>query len=76
MKNIENSVWNVVPIRMGKKNWLLSSLIIMSLLPSCVNVAAPDEPIVINLNIQIDQKITVEDAEAVDEAIEENLGIF
>ena len=46
------------------------------LMMSCVNVAAPDKPIVINLNIKIDSTITREDSNAVEEAIEDNAGIF
>lgn len=55
--------------------WALPSAALISL-SSCVNVAAPDEPIVINLNIRIEQEILIKQAKAVEEAIEENAGIF
>ena len=59
-------------------NSIKSKLAIMLavVLSSCVNVAAPDKPIVINLNIKIEQEVLVKTADAVEEAIDENAGIF
>lgn len=62
-------------IRIKALKWMLASSAIM-FLSSCVNVAAPDQPIVINLNIRIEQEILIKQAKAVEEAIEENAGIF
>lgn len=62
-------------IRTKVMRWALPSIALI-FLSSCVNVAAPDEPIVINLNIRIEQEILIKQAQAVEEAIEENAGIF
>ena len=42
----------------------------------CVEVSAPDEPIVINLNINIRQEVVVRLQEDVRDLIEENPGVF
>lgn len=42
----------------------------------CVQVAAPDKPIVINLNIKIEQEVIYKIDGAVQDAIEENADIF
>lgn len=62
-------------IRTKGLKWALPSAALI-FLSSCVNVAAPDQPIVINLNIRIEQEILIKQAQAVEEAIEENAGIF
>lgn len=46
------------------------------MLAGCVNVAAPTEPIVIELNITIQQEILVALAEDADNTIEENDDLF
>jgi len=43
---------------------------------ACINVAAPDEPIVIELNVNIEARLLVELAEDANDAIEENADIF
>lgn len=63
-------------IRIKRLSQILPFAVMSIVLASCVNVAAPDKPIVINLNIKIEQEVTVKDAQAVEEAIEENAGIF
>ena len=45
-------------------------------LTGCVQVAAPDKPIVINLNIKIEQEVIYRIEGAVKDAIEENADIF
>jgi len=45
-------------------------------LGGCINVAAPEEPIVIELNINIRQEVVYRLAETADDAIEENSDIF
>jgi hypothetical protein len=45
-------------------------------LTGCVQVAAPDKPIVINLNIKIEQEVIYRIEGAVKDAIKENADIF
>ncbi|MEM9086264.1 MAG: YnbE family lipoprotein [Pseudomonadota bacterium] len=45
-------------------------------LGGCINVAAPDEPIVIELNINIRQEVIYRLAEDANNTIEENADIF
>ncbi len=75
MTYIKNKKSDAALIRSLGLKWALPSITLI-LLSSCVNVAAPDQPIVINLNIKIDQEVTLKAAEAVEEAIEDNAGIF
>jgi uncharacterized Fe-S center protein len=60
---------------MGKRI-LLSSLLIALVVPGCVQVQAPDKPIVINLNIAIRQDVVVSLDKASKKVIEENPEIF
>ena len=46
------------------------------LLTGCINVAAPEEPIVIELNINIRQEVIYRLAEDASNTIEENADIF
>lgn len=48
----------------------------VALLAGCINVAAPDEPIVIELNINIRQEVIYRLAEDAASTIEENEDIF
>lgn len=75
MKYVKIEISDETLIRKKTIKWALYSVAII-FLSSCVNVAAPDEPIVINLNIRIEQEILIKQAKAVEEAIEENAGIF
>ena len=45
-------------------------------LAACVNVAAPDKPIEINLNINIRQEVLVKLERDVQDLIEKNPGVF
>ncbi len=45
-------------------------------LPGCVQVAAPDKPIEINLNINIRQEVVVRLQEDVRDLIKQNPGVF
>ncbi|RJY08824.1 YnbE family lipoprotein [Aurantiacibacter aquimixticola] len=45
-------------------------------LSGCINLEAPDEPIVIELNINITQEVIYRLAEDAEEVIEENADIF
>jgi hypothetical protein len=44
--------------------------------PGCVQVAAPDKPIEINLNINIRQEVVVRLQQDVKELIDKNPGVF
>ena len=58
-----------------KRMWALSA-VTAGLLGGCVNVSAPDKPIVINLNISITQEVVYRlDGEA-KSLIQSNPGIF
>jgi YnbE-like lipoprotein len=46
------------------------------MMPGCVQVAAPDKPIVINLNIAIRQEVLLRLDEASKKVVEENSEIF
>ena len=60
---------------MGKKLIVLSPVVSL-VVAGCVQVQAPDKPIVINLNISIRQEILYKLDEASKKAIEDNPGIF
>lgn len=45
-------------------------------LTGCINIAAPDEPIVIELNINIQQEVIYRLAEDAADTVEENADIF
>lgn len=76
MKYFKKSELDVNLIRIRRIGRFLPFVALSVGISSCVNLAAPDEPIVINLNIKIDQEVTIKAAEAVENAIEENAGIF
>ncbi len=60
-----------------KRIGIYASLILAGLaFTGCVQVAAPDKPIVINLNIKIEQEVIYKIDGAVQDAIEENADIF
>ena len=49
---------------------------VIATLPGCVQVAAPDKPIEINLNINIRQEVVVRLQEDVRDLIKKNPGVF
>ncbi len=51
-------------------------LVPIAVLGGCVQVAAPDKPIEINLNIRIEQEVVLRIEGAVKDAIAENAEIF
>lgn len=59
-----------------KKGAFLFLCIAASALPGCVQVSAPDKPIVINLNIAIRQEVLYRLDQASKQVIEENSEIF
>ncbi|WP_409204027.1 YnbE family lipoprotein [Sphingorhabdus sp.] len=54
----------------------LCTPLMASVLTGCVQVTAPDKPIVINLNIAIRQEILYKLSAASEKVIQENPGIF
>ena len=61
----------------GQNKILIPLLMVFGLgLQSCVNVAAPDKPIVINLNINIKQEVVYRLEGKANALIEENPEIF
>ena len=60
----------------GVKRMVLASVFGVGMLGGCINVSAPDKPIVINLNISITQEVVYRlDGEA-KTLIQQNPGIF
>jgi hypothetical protein len=59
-----------------KKGTILLLSLSGFILPGCVQVAAPDKPIVINLNIAIRQEVLLRLQDASKKVIEENPDIF
>ena len=64
------------PRRMARLRSCLAAAAVLPALSGCVQVAAPDRPIEINLNINIRQEVVVRLQEDVRELIQENPGVF
>jgi hypothetical protein len=62
--------------RYMRKMIFLCTPLMASVLTGCVQVTAPDKPIVINLNIAIRQEILYKLAAASEKVIQENPGVF
>lgn len=62
--------------RFGKFAAVLCATAAIGFLPGCVEVAAPDRPIEINLNINIRQEVVVRLAEDVRELRRREPGVF
>jgi YnbE-like lipoprotein len=61
----------------GRNRAMMAGLAILSsCLGGCINIAAPEEPIVIELNINIRQEVIYRLAEDAANTIEENADIF
>ena len=58
----------------GKR--LLPLALVAASLGECIQLSAPDKPIVINLNINIRQEVVVRLQQDVRELIEKNPGVF
>jgi len=61
---------------MGKVGTLCLAASAVAALPGCVQVAAPDRPIEINLNINIRQEVVVRLQEDARQLIQSNPGVF
>ena len=59
-----------------RKMIILCAPLVASVLTGCVQVTAPDKPIVINLNIAIRQEILYKLSAASEKVIQENPGVF
>ncbi len=57
---------------------IMAAVAMVGLVPlaGCINLEAPDEPIVIELNINITQEVIYRLADDAEDAIEENADIF
>lgn len=75
LHQLTNRTDNAIRRNMGKVILLFTPLM-ASVLTGCVQVTAPDKPIVINLNIAIRQEILYKLAAASEKVIEENPEIF
>jgi hypothetical protein len=74
--NLTNEGRNASRLGMGRMGkWLLAASAAGSLC-ACVQVSAPDRPIVINLNINIRQEVIVRLQEDARRLIESNPGVF
>lgn len=60
----------------GVKRMIVLSAIAAGLAGGCVNVTAPDKPIVINLNISITQEVVYRLDGQAKQLIQQNSGIF
>ena len=60
----------------GNRATMLSAAILSAALAGCINIAAPEEPIVIELNINIRQEVIYRLAEDAANTIDENADIF
>jgi hypothetical protein len=72
---LTNRTDNAIRSNMGKTILLFVPLM-ASVLTGCVQVTAPDKPIVINLNIAIRQEILYKLSAASEKVIENNPGVF
>ena len=72
---LTNRTDNAIRRSMGKVILVLTPIMITAL-SGCVQVAAPDKPIVINLNIAIRQEVLYRLDAASKKVIDENPGIF
>ena len=72
---LTNRTDNAIRSNMGKTILLFVPLM-ASVLTGCVQITAPDKPIVINLNIAIRQEILYKLSAASEKVIENNPGVF
>ena len=75
-ENLTNEGSNASRLWMGRKYRLGLALGVAAGLSGCVNVAAPDRPIEINLNITIRQEVVVRLQRDAQELIQNNPGVF
>jgi hypothetical protein len=74
--NLTNGVRDASPERMNGIGRLCVALGALAGLPACVQVAAPEHPIEINLNITIRQEVVVRLQDDARQLIQNNPGVF
>lgn len=74
-RQLTNRMDSAIRRNMGKAILVLTP-IMLSVLSGCVQVTAPDKPIVINLNIAVRQEVLLKLSAASEKVIEENPEIF
>lgn len=74
--NLTNEGRDASRLGMGRMGRSLLAAMAASALSGCVQVSAPDRPIVINLNINIRQEVIVRLQEDARRLIEQNPGVF
>ena len=72
---LTNRMNSAIRRNMGNRIFLIAPLMALAL-PACVQVQAPDKPIVINLNIQIRQEVLYRLDQASKQVIDQNPEIF
>lgn len=72
---LTNRIDAAIRCNMGKALFLSMPVLALGL-SGCVQLQAPDKPIVINLNVVIRQEVLLKVDTAAKKAIEENAGIF
>jgi hypothetical protein len=78
-QQLTNRMYSAIRRNMGKQIFVLTPIMVAALsasLAACVQVTAPDKPIVINLNIAIRQEVLYRLDAASKKVIDENPGIF
>jgi hypothetical protein len=78
-RQLTNRMDSAIRRNMGKQIFVLTPIMVAALsasLAGCVQVTAPDKPIVINLNIAIRQEVLYRLDAASKKVIDENPGIF
>lgn len=63
-------------VRSRRHSVIAAGLILSAGLGGCINITAPDKPIVIELNITIQQEVILRLAEDAKNTIDENADIF
>ena len=74
-QQLTNRMDSAIRRNMGKK-WFLFTPVMASVLAGCVQVTAPDKPIVINLNINIKQEVVFRLAQDAQKTVAENGDVF
>jgi len=76
LSSLTNAVRGASRIRMERIGKTLLTLSATAGLAGCVNVAAPERPIEINLNITIRQEVVVRLQQDAQQLIQNNPGVF
>lgn len=74
-RQLTKSIEGAIRRNMGKTIFVLAPVMTL-VLGACVQVQAPDKPIVINLNVAIKQEVLVKLEAAANKVVNENPGVF